>query len=132
MNIERLKNNREFEYDDPVWGGCDQIVMFYKEQPEFRITFWDYHFHNIFMQAEYHGIEWTGFTRDFHAIERTLDFGKEPIAIGNLDEYLNDLYSYRGKMENYENPKSRECYKLVCDFLAYAKETGMTVMVEEE
>ena len=76
--------------------------------------------------------DWTGFTRDFHAIERTLDFGKEPIAIGNLDEYLNDLYSYRDKMENYENPESRECYKLVCDFLSYAKETGRTVLVEEE
>ena len=42
------------------------------------------------------------------------------------------LYTYKDKMEKHDNPESRECYKLVCDFLAYAKETGMTVMVEEE
>ena len=63
---------------------------------------------------------------------QTGENGKEPIAIGNLDEYLNDLYTYKDKMEKHDNLESRECYKLVCVFLAFAKETGMTVMVEEE
>jgi hypothetical protein len=35
-------------------------------------------------------------------------------------------------MANYKDGRARECYRLICDFLAYAKETGMTVMVEEE
>ena len=61
-----------------------------------------------------------------------MDFGKEPIAIGNLDEYLNDLYTYKERMAHYKDEQARACYKLICDFLAYAKEIGMTVMVDEE
>lgn len=53
-------------------------------------------------------------------------------SIENLDEYLNDLYTYKERMEHYKDERARECYRLICDFLAYAKETGMTVMVEEE
>ena len=135
MDIERLKNNREFEFHDRIWDDQTQIVMFYKEQPEFRITFWDSYFMYIFGDAKppvFPATEWTGFTRDFHVIERTLDFRKDPIAIGNLDEYLNDLYTYKERMEHYKDERARECYKLVCDFLLYAKETGMTVLVEEE
>ena len=47
-------------------------------------------------------------------------------------EYLNDLYTYKDRMEHYKDERARECYKLVCDFLAYAKEKGMTVMIEED
>ena len=53
-------------------------------------------------------------------------------SIENLDEYLNDLYTYKERMEHYKDERARECYRLICDFLAYAKETGMTVMVEKE
>ena len=52
MDIGRLKNNRAFECHDRIWDDLMQIVLFYKEQPEFRITFWDYYFANIFDQAE--------------------------------------------------------------------------------
>ncbi len=131
MDIERLKNNREFEFHDRMWDDQTQIVLYYQEQPAFRITFWDYYFANIFDQAEPE-IQWTGFTRDYHAVVRTLDFRGEPIPIGDLDEYLNDLYTYKERMENYKDERARECYKLICDFLAYAKKTGMAVMVDEE
>ena len=131
MDIERLKNNREYEFHDRVWDDQTQIVLYYQEQPAFRIVFWDYYFANIFDQAEL-GIQWTGFTRDYHAVERTLDFRDDPIPIGDLDEYLNDLYTYNERMANYKDERARECYRLICDFLAYAKETGMTVVVGEE
>ena len=52
MDIERLKNNREFEFHDRIWDDQTQIVMFYKEQPEFRITFWDSYFMYIFGEAK--------------------------------------------------------------------------------
>ena len=132
MDIERLKNNKELEFHDRIWDDADQVMMDYQENPEFCISFWDFYFHQIFDLAEYHGAEWTGFTRDYHACERTLDIGCDVTAISDLDEYLNDLYSYRDKIEQYDDINVRECYNLICDFLAYAKETGMTVMVEEE
>ncbi len=131
MDIERLKNNREYEFHDRVWDDQTQIVLYYQEQSAFRIVFWDYYFANIFDQAEL-GIQWTGFTRDYHAVERTLDFRDEPIAIGDLDEYLNDLYTNNERIANNNARRERECFRLICDFLAYAKETGMTVMVDEE
>ena len=61
-----------------------------------------------------------------------MNFRDDPIAIRNLDEYLNDLYTYKERMEHYKDEWARDVYHLLCDFLAYAKETGMTVMVEED
>ena len=70
MDIEILKNNREFEFHDRMWDDQTQIVLYYQEQPAFRITFWDYYFANIFDQAEPE-IQWTGFTRDY-VVEKSI------------------------------------------------------------
>ncbi|MBE6848482.1 MAG: hypothetical protein E7502_01040 [Ruminococcus sp.] len=134
MDIERLKNNEEYVLLG-MFGDEPHIALFYKEQPEFRITFWEAYFMDIFSEPVFPVFpetEWYGFTRDWQQFQRTLDFKVDPIPIENLDEYLNDLYTYKERMEHYKDERSRECYRLICDFLAYAKETGMTVMVEEE
>ena len=118
-----------------MFGDERQIALFYKEQPEFRITFWEAYFMDIFCEPVFPVFpetEWYGFTRDQQQCQRTLDFRDDPIPIENLDEYLNDLYTYKERMANYKDEQVRECYRLICDFLAYAKETGMTVMFEEE
>lgn len=134
MDIERLKNNEEYVLLG-MFGDARQIALFYKEKPEFRITFWEAYFMDIFCEPVFPVFpetEWYGFTRDWQQCQRTLDFRDDPIPIENLDEYLNDLYTYKERMEHYKDERARECYRLICDFLAYAKETGMTVMVEEE
>ena len=134
MDIERLKNNEEYVLLG-MFGDERQIALFYQEKPEFRITFWEAYFMDIFCEPvfpEFPETEWFGFTRDYQQSDRTLDFRDDPTVISDLDEYLSDLYTYKERMENYKDDRARGCYKLVCDFLAYAKETGMTVMVEED
>ena len=52
MDIERLKNNKELEFHDRIWDDADQVMMYYQENPEFCISFWDFYFHQIFDLAE--------------------------------------------------------------------------------
>lgn len=131
MDIERLKNNRKYEVPG-MFGDERQIALFYQEQPEYRIVFWKCYLMDIFCEPDLAVKEWFGFTRDWQQCQRTMDFRDDPIAIGDLDEYLNDLYTYKERMANYKDDQARECYRLICDFLAYAKKTGMAVMVDEE
>ena len=90
-------------------------------------------FQQYFWRTGSSGKGWSGFTRDWQQLERTFCFeNTKPEPIADLEEYLNDLYTYKTRMEHYEYPDSRKVYQLICDFLEYARENGMTVTVEEQ
>ena len=129
MNIEELKNNTKYA---DTWDGMD-IELHYAEAPEFRLLFDQRFFWDIFGEPDLSGKGWSGFTRDWQQLERTFCFeNTQPVPVDDLDEYLHDLCTYKSRMEHHEYPDSRKVYQLICDFLAYAKKTGMTVMVEEQ
>lgn len=129
MDIEELKNNTEFA---DTLDGMD-IELRYAEASEFRLLFDQMYFSDIFGEPDLSGKGWSGFTRDWQQLERTfcVDY-YDPKPVPDLDEYLNDLYTYKNRMENYEDPDSRKVYQLVCRFLEYARENGWTVTVEQQ
>ena len=128
MDIEELKNNTEFA---DTWDGMD-IELRYAEVPEFRLLFDKDYFYDIFCEPDLSGKGWSGFTRDWQQLERTFcDEYYAPKPIVDPDEYLNDLYTYKRRMEHCEYPDSLKVYQLVCKFLEYAKENGLTVTVEQ-
>ena len=129
MNAEELMNNTE--YADTL-DGMD-IEMTYAENPEFRLLFDQRFFRDIFGEPDLSGKGWLGFTRDWQQMENAFSIeNQHPVPIGDIDEYLTDLYSYKSRMENYKYPDSFKVYLLICHFLEYAKMNGFTVMVEEQ
>ena len=121
MDIGMLVNNTNF-YDG--FEDEHEIELFIAEDPKLNIHIWDGYFGDIFREPSLDGKGWNGFTRDFQQLERTYE---EKDVVIDVNEYLNDLYTYDKHTFDFE--ETRECYKLLCGFLEYAKKNGKTVKV---
>ncbi len=119
--IGKLKNNATFYKgfeDEP------EIELYLFEEPKFNIHIWEGYFHDIFGKPPLDGKGWSGFTYDYQHEERTYKSQKVKI---DITEYLNDLYIYSDR--NFQFVETYECYKLLYDFLEYAKSENKTVIV---
>jgi len=128
MDIQDLINNEK--YSDTL-DGID-IEFTYSELSDYRLLIYEGYFSDIFGEPDFSKNEWVGFTRDYQQMEKTFEFfSNKPVKIDDIDEYLSDLYTYKEKMNEHEYEESREVYKLICYFLEYAKQEGLTVMLEQ-
>lgn len=103
----------------------ERIELYISDEPKYNLLIWGSYFCDIFKEPPLSDKGYNGFTRDYLLLERT--YKNKDVTI-NVDEYLNDLYTYNNKrVFNYE--KTREYYELLCHFLEYAKAGGKTVKV---
>ena len=121
MDIGKFKNNSQF-YDG--FETEAEIVLALMENPDYNIHIWEGYFADIFGEPPLSGDGWSGFTRDYHQMERT--YGEKNIVI-DIQEYLRDLYNYAKRQFEFEETK--ECYRLLCNFLEYADARRKTVQV---
>lgn len=121
MDIGTLKNNKTFYkgFEDEY-----EIELIISENPEYNIHIWEGYFGDIFDKPVFDGREWKGFTRDYQQEVNT--YGEKNTKI-DVDEYLGDLYIYKDRRFRFEETK--DCYKLLCSFLEYAKKERLTVLV---
>ena len=123
MDTKKFVNNSTF-YDGFEIFYEPEIELFIAENPELNIHIWDGYFSDIFDTPEFNGNEWKGFTRDYQQEVGTYE--EKNVTI-DIEEYLLDLMNYKNKHFRFE--KTQECYKLLCDFLKYAKNNNKTVKV---
>ena len=121
MDIRRLKNNREF----CAWWPEPDIILSLKESPEYNLYIWEGYIGEIFEDPIFTDKNWVGFTRDYH---EGVGAWEDVTEIENVDEYIWDMLRYKDRKFDWE--ETPEVFNLIVDFLAYAKQTGQTVVVE--
>ena len=124
-NLERFICNETF-YDERFYGEHD-LTLSIKEYPKLYIHIWDGFLDDIHSPPRVNGDTWRGFTRDFHEEVRTY-CGVE-VEMENIDEYINDLLLYKDKKMDLGD-ETTEAYKLIFDFLTFAKENNLTVLAD--
>ena len=124
-NIERFFQNEKW-YDERFYGE-NEITLSIKENPNLYLHIWDGYLNFILDDVRMLKDRWIGFTRDNQEFIRT--FSGDVVEIENLDEYITDLLLYKGKKLDEEDS---EVYKLILDFLYFAKENNLTVLAEYE
>ncbi|MBQ3573796.1 MAG: hypothetical protein IJP38_07035 [Oscillospiraceae bacterium] len=125
MDIGRLKNNREF----CAWWPEPDIILSLKESPEYNLYIWEGYIGEIFEDPIFTDKNWVGFTRDYH---EWVGAWEDVTEIENVDEYIWDMLRYKDKEYDpiWKNTVPK-VFDLIIDFLTYAKQTGQTVIMEE-
>ena len=113
MDTGRFRNNMEFYNGFETEAEVELLIV---ENPDYNLHIWEGYFADILANPSLSGEGWTGFTRDYHQMERT--YGAENVVI-DIQEYLNDLYNYAKRTFEFE--ETRACYNLLCNFLKYAE-----------
>ena len=118
MNIGKITDNYKF-YEG------------FEDEPEIEIStldkecvtlhIWDGFFNDIFNNPPLDGKGWKGFTRDYNQFEGAFSEQGQDI-ITDLQEYLDDLNSYKDKIFEFEETK--EVFSLLASWLDYATQKG--------
>ncbi|MCC8014546.1 MAG: hypothetical protein LIO87_05070 [Eubacterium sp.] len=123
MDTGKFKNNIKFYngYEDEP-----EITLEIIENPQYNIHIWDGNFTFIFGNPNLDGNGWKGFTRDYNQMENVFG-GDDEYLLNDIKEYLDDLLAYSNK--TFENRETKECYKLICDFLEFALKNGYHILI---
>ncbi|MBR5505115.1 MAG: hypothetical protein IKV73_02250 [Clostridia bacterium] len=110
MGIGKIDNYRFYEgYEYET-----EVELSTNDENMETLHIWDGFFMDIFGEPSLDGNGWHGFTRDYNQCEGAFDDAGEAV-ITNLQEYIDDLKSYKNRKFDYEETK--DVYALICDWL---------------
>ena len=124
MDIGNLKENTKY-YE----GFEDEEEMIFTIEGENNIDLhiWRGYFDSLFDNYDYKEQNKKGFTKDYHLCEGVYNM-KEKNRIDKVDEYLNDLLTYKNIKFTY--PEAEKCLQLIIELFEYAKQNNKRVLIE--
>jgi hypothetical protein len=115
MDTGKLKNNTTY-YDG--YEGEGEVVLTLIDSPNYNLHIWDGYFEDIFGNPCLSGNAWRGFTMDYQESRNAFSQNDSPVFV-KPDDYIYDLYLYRGKTFTYEETTS--CLDILIDFFEHAR-----------
>lgn len=106
-------------------GKQNENLTFYKgyeDEPEIILAnsitslhIWEGYFSDIFSNASTDCTPWCGFTRDYQELQGAYAENSDKPFLININEYLSDLYKYKGI--KFEYTETESVYNTICKFL---------------
>ena len=124
MNIDLLHNNHAY-YDG--FEREEEIEIVLANDPSLNIHFWVGYIDDILQKPDLTGNGWTGFTRDYHQLERVFSNDPDPDYRYDPQEYLLDIMQYKDAAFN--NEESFHVLRLIVQLLEYAISTGSQIFI---
>lgn len=123
MDIGNLKeNNKYYEgFEDE-----DEMIFTIEDVNDIDLHIWRGYFEEIFFDYDSKKRIKKGFTKDCHLCTGAFDFVNN-VRIDKVDEYLEDLLTYKDK--GIKDVNTKECLLLIIELFEYAKSQNKAVLI---